>query len=242
MSSSILSLGTAVPPYKAKQADLAEFMTNYMGLDRNHSRRLQVLYNLSGIETRYSVIPDFTSPDSEFRFFPNHSSKQPPSTQQRMALYQEHAVQLGTEAAKDCLANFNGSPPEITHLIAVSCTGMYAPGLDIDLVKSLELPTDIERTAINFMGCYAAFNALKAADKIVQTSPESNVLIVAVELCTIHFQPSTEEDAMVSNALFADGAGAAIVGRADNGQASLSMDAFYSDLFLDGQEDMGWYI
>ncbi len=241
MSPSILSIGTAVPRHKAQQSELAQFMAKYLDLDRNLSRKLQVLYNLSGIETRYSVLPDFTTPSPRFQLFPDNAHAPEPTTENRMSVYQQHAVELGKNAALDCFGRYGRRPSNITHLIAVSCTGMYAPGLDIDLVQTLDLPTDIERTAINFMGCYAAFNALKAADKIVRSEPTSTVLIVAVELCSIHLQKCSSEDAMVSNALFGDGAAAVLVGN-DPSVPSLKMDAFYSDLYLDGREDMGWYI
>ena len=242
MTSSILSIGTAVPAYQAQQSDLAQFMTKYLGLDRTDARRLQVLYNLSGIDTRYSVIPDFTSEPSDFEFFPCDSSKAQPSTRDRMNLYQKHACELGVQAVVDCCGADPKVMRQVTHVIAVSCTGMYAPGLDIDLVQALGLRTNVERTAINFMGCYAAFNALKAADKIVRTEADSLVLIVSVELCSIHFQRNMEEDALVSNALFGDGAAAVLVGKGQKDAPSFSLDAFHSDLFFAGQEDMGWYI
>src|SRR5690606_41245053 len=76
----------------------------------------------------------------------------------------------------------------ITHLIVVSCTGMYAPGLDIELVQTMGMRGNVERTCINFMGCYAAFNALKVAATITQANPDARVLIVCVELCSLHFQ------------------------------------------------------
>ena len=182
MSSSILSIGTAVPAHRAKQSDLALFMTKYLGLDRTSARRLQVLYNLSGIKERYSVIPDFTSASEDFHFFPLDESQPQPSTRERMELYQYYAAELGKMAVEDCYQRNGTASQAVTHLIAVSCTGMYAPGLDIDLVQNLGLDTDVERTAITFMGCYAAFNALTAADKSVRTEPDSLVLIVAVEL------------------------------------------------------------
>ena len=103
------------------------------------------------------------------------------------------------------------SPDMITHLITVSCTGMYAPGLDIDLVKRLKLPTSVQRTGINFMGCYAAFNAFKVADAFCRMDRKSKVLIVCIELCSLHFQREPTEDNLIANALFSDGAAAVLV-------------------------------
>ena len=100
---------------------------------------------------------------------------------------------------------------EITHVIAVSCTGFFAPGLDIELVKRLGLPPTTQRTVVGFMGCYAAFNALRVAHSFCQSRPDARVLIVCAELCTLHFQVSDSLESVVVNSLFSDGAAAAVV-------------------------------
>lgn len=218
-------------------------MSRHLGLDRKKSRELHVLFATSGIKNRYSVIPDYTSDTKDFTFFNKSDDLEPfPGTARRMALYQKEALGLAVSAIHDCLANTSIGPSEITHLITVSCTGMYAPGLDIDLVEQLELRTDTERTAINFMGCYAAFNALKLAHHIAAGDPENKVLIVAVELCSLHFQKSTDPDTLVSNALFSDGAAAALVSSNIPENCSLEMHGFHSDLALYGKEEMTWFI
>jgi predicted naringenin-chalcone synthase len=100
---------------------------------------------------------------------------------------------------------------EITHVIAVSCTGFFAPGLDVQIVKRLGLPSTTQRTLIGFMGCYAAFNALRVAHSFCQSHPNARVLLVCVELCTLHFQIEDTLESVVVNALFADGAAAAVL-------------------------------
>lgn len=242
MPASILSIGTAVPPHETKQSDLVKFMNNYLTKERSTSRKIQVLFNLSGIKKRFSVVPDFNQTHESFTFFPKSKDLEPfPSTQRRMEMYQDHALDLAEEAVKDCLKDGNNKASAITHLITVSCTGMYAPGLDIELVERLGLSTQTERTAINFMGCYAAFNALKVARGILDTNPESKVLLVAVELCSLHFQKSTSDDALVSNTLFGDGAASLLLGK-QNGGIGLSLESFHSDLALQGKREMGWFI
>jgi predicted naringenin-chalcone synthase len=118
---------------------------------------------------------------------------------------------------------------------------MYAPGLDIELVEKLRLPTHAQRTSINFMGCYAAFNALKVADHVVKADPNAHVLVVCVELCSIHLQQSTEDESLLSNAIFGDGAAAMLVSSKPTFR-SLELQHFYSDLSLHAKEEMGWYI
>jgi predicted naringenin-chalcone synthase len=100
---------------------------------------------------------------------------------------------------------------EITHVVAVSCTGFFAPGLDIELVKRLGLPASTERTFVGFMGCYAAFNALRVAHSFCQSQPDARVLVVCTELCTLHFQIDDTLESVIVNSLFSDGAAATVL-------------------------------
>jgi predicted naringenin-chalcone synthase len=118
---------------------------------------------------------------------------------------------------------------------------MYAPGLDIDLIKSLDLDTTVHRTSINYMGCYAAINALKNAHYICQADSSANVLIVCLELCSLHFQQSQQTEELLATALFGDGAAAALV-TAQNSSLSLEIESFYSDIIPDSEEEMAWTI
>jgi predicted naringenin-chalcone synthase len=119
---------------------------------------------------------------------------------------------------------------------------MYAPGLDIDLVKKLQLPTNVLRTGINFMGCYAAFNAFKVADAFCQADKNAKVLIVCTELCSLHFQKTPTQDNLISNALFGDGAGAVLVEGTTTASLRLKPENFCSDLAIEGEDDMAWAI
>ena len=244
MSSYISAIGTAVPDHQIAQSDIARFMANTLQLKANDRRRLLALYRASGIAYRHSVLADYGRTDN-FTFFPNTPDLEPfPAIQQRMQLYQQEAIRLSYAAATNCLDKLPTiRRSDITHLIYVSCTGMYAPGVDIELIHQLGLNTHTQRTAVNFMGCYAAFNALKVADSIVKAYSEAKVLLVCTELCSIHFQKGTDEDTLLANALFADGSAAALVsGESNLSSAQLQLDRFYCDLAPDGQKDMAWQI
>jgi prepilin-type processing-associated H-X9-DG protein len=119
---------------------------------------------------------------------------------------------------------------------------MYAPGLDIDLVKQLRLQTTVQRTAINFMGCYAAFNALKVADAFCKSDPDARVLIVCTELCSLHFQREATEDNLLANALFADGSAAVLVESTSKSTLKLKFESFHNDLSREGDQDMAWTV
>ena len=243
MNGTINAIGTAVPPHKAEQSDIIDFMTRHVGQDRRIARKIRALISLSGIESRYSVIPDFGAKESLYEFFPQNQSLEPfPTTSQRMITYQHHASKLALRAVENCLETAAIDRKCVTHLITVSCTGMYAPGLDIELVDKAGLATSTERTAINFMGCYAAFNALKVANSIIEANNKAKVLVVAVELCSLHFQKETNDDALLSNALFGDGAAAVLIGKDREDKPSLSFKNFHNDLALHGKGEMGWFI
>jgi predicted naringenin-chalcone synthase len=237
----ITATGIAVPSFRFKQSEIASFMEKTMGSDPNTIRKIKAVFRSSGIHFRHSVIADYGSV-TNFSFYPNDESGSYPSTQRRMELFREHALPLSVAAVKDLQNKADRRLNDITHLIVVSCTGMYAPGLDIDLVKALKLSPSTHRTSIQFMGCYAAFNALKVADAFCKASPDSRVLIVCTELCSIHFQQIPTDDNILANALFADGSGAMIVESVPSSTVSLEIKAFHNALALNGETDMAWHI
>lgn len=255
----ITSLGTAVPDHRIDQNRIADFMAKAMNLNADDERRLRALYRSTRIKQRYSVLPDYGVANGEFTFYPNTPDLEPfPTVQQRMVAYRQYAVPLAEKALRNCLADSNVNFAEITHLITVSCTGMYAPGPDIELIERLGLRSSVHRIAVNFMGCYGAFNGLKTATALVKADPEAKVLMVCVELCTLHFQKKDEEDHLLANALFADGAAAVLVegspadGRSHTlrrgrpsvteGKSALEIVDFACEVLPEGKDDMAWHI
>ncbi|MEO9482547.1 MAG: type III polyketide synthase [Ekhidna sp.] len=239
MPAFINHIGTAVPPNLTDQSQIADFMVSHLQLDEKEEKKLRVLYRASGIKQRYSVLRDFNENLNGQSFFKEDAIF--PSAKPRMLIYQHHAISLAKEACDKALSVASFDKEEISHLIAVSCTGMYAPGLDIELVDKLGLPTSTQRTAINFMGCYAAFNAMKVAQNTIEADASAKVLIVCVELCSIHLQQKTDDENLLANAIFGDGAAAMIVSSQPS-QNALEMKNFYNDLALSGRDEMGWYI
>jgi len=247
MSTCISAIGTANPEFRAGQTSILEFMVAAFGLEKNNAARLKQIYDHSGIENRYSVIPDFDGhKDKSSNFFSDDPKLEFPGTAERMKLYQDNALDLAVNASRNCFKQIAESiTASITHLITVSCTGMYAPGLDIELVDKLGLRRDTERICINFMGCYGAMNALKTADYICRAEPDAKVLIVCVELCTIHFQKDNTLDNWVANSLFSDGAAAALIENSSSRklpEAYFELGTFHSEFIPEARDEMGWYI
>ncbi len=234
----LIAIGTAVPAHKHRQDDILGFMQRVYAVGEAEKRKLKFLYRQGGIDTRYSVIPDYSLPAQEWQFFSPSENLEPfPSLEKRMQYFHKHAAALSMQAVDDCLKDF--PLQKITHLISVSCTGMSAPGLDLELMELLQLPGTIHRTSVNFMGCYAAIHALKLADAFCKADPNANVLIVCTELCTLHFQKEHTIDNMTSSMLFSDGAAAVLI-TGNDGQDGLTIDHFYSTVAVKGKKDMAW--
>ena len=155
-----------------------------------------------------------------------------------MKIYNEFAAPLSVETIEKCIEG-KIQKEEITHLITVSCTGMSAPGLDLQVMEIMELPKTIVRTSVNFMGCYAAIHAMKIADAFCNSSPNANVIIVCTEFCTLHFQKEFSVDNLTSSLLFADGC-AAMLMQGNNAGKGLRIENFYSDVIFKGKKDMSW--
>lgn len=236
--SKLVSIGTAVPDHKHKQDTILEFMQTVYALNETDKRKLRFLYKQGGIDTRYSVIPDYSLPAAQWQFYSPSENLEPfPRLELRMKWFQQHAAPLSMKAIKNCLEQYKDR--KITHLITVSCTGMSAPGLDLELLELLELPATTFRTSVNFMGCYAAIHALKIADAFCKADKEANVLVVCTELCTLHFQKEYSVDNITSSMLFADGAAAVLVS-GDENCPGLHIDSFYSVVAQKGKQDMAW--
>lgn len=244
METAITAIGTAVPRYQRHQAELVNFLATKLALTPTERRLTQAIYRASGINSRYSVLSDgMPEQDAATCLFPETAAAALPSTAQRMQIYQQQALPLAQQACQQCLSQRPElSTADITHLITVSCTGMYAPGIDIELVQALHLPATTKRTCINFMGCYGAFNALKVADSFCRADPQAKVLVVCIELCSLHYQHRMHKDNVVANALFADGAGAVLIEANSKVPRQLSFDTFHCDLVPNSDTAMAWHI
>ena len=156
-----------------------------------------------------------------------------PSTADRMRLFERAAPPLLFEAL-DRLALTKAERDSIGHVIVTCCTGMVAPGLDFLVLDHLGLERGTERTNIGFMGCYAAINGLKLARHIVRSEPKKRVLLVNLELCTLHFQETQNLAEVLSFLVFADGCATALIGAEPVG---LAMDRFEA-MELPGTRDL----
>lgn len=225
-TAAILSLATGLPNHRHQQMALLEQCTPYI-----NSHRAKAVYAAAEIETRYSVL---ASTD----FFAGR-----PGTQARNQLYLAAARPLAADTIRRALAAANLTAADIDHFIVVSCTGFDTPGLEVRLAGDLGMRSDLRRSALIGMGCQAGLTGLDRALLELAARPDSRVLVLAVELCTLHFQPGSKLDDLVAGALFGDGLAAAVVGAAP-AQADRLPRLLETMSFNDyeGQELMGFHL
>lgn len=204
----ILDISTAVPDNKINNEHVRRFYTNFLEKTKSGpiKDKISLIIENSKINTRYSCIPDFSGTGNEMFSENNYN----PSVKERMDLYKEKIAPLSIKAIDKLFIQTQTSSKDITHLITVSCTGLMAPGLEFYLSRHYNL-LNAEKHSINFMGCYAALKAINYANHIANSVTDSCVLIICTELCSLHFNASTEMEDIIANLIFADGAAAMLL-------------------------------
>jgi predicted naringenin-chalcone synthase len=240
----IAKIATAVPDYGYNQNALMQFYSNSTE-DEVAKRKIKILASKSGISTRYSVLKDYGSDLENFTFFPQNKALLPtPTLSERMVIFKKEALKLSLKAINN-LPNFEVEKESITHIITVTCTGLFAPGLDIELIHALQLSPTTHRSSVNFLGCNAAIIALKQADDICNSHTNAKVLVVCTELCTLHFQTNYSDDYLLSNLLFADGSAAVLVSSKpseDPLSIKSKITGFSSFCIPDSHNEMAWQL
>lgn len=213
-NASIQSLATVVPERCYPQEEILSILRPFL----SGNPRTETIFAHAGVGSRYLVV------DGTYY-------RQERKTQERNERYMEAAITLGEQAIAKCLAGAGLEAKEIDDLIVVSCTGVDTPGLDLHLAGRLGMSPWLQRTCVLGMGCYGAFPGLLRAREAAQARSGRSALVLAVEICSLHFQPGDMSlENVVSSALFADGAAAALVtSRADAPGPRLVDSATYCD-------------
>ncbi|GAB3192916.1 type III polyketide synthase [Nesterenkonia suensis] len=236
------------------QSQLRTFFAAQPSADRLTRRLVGGAFDAAGIETRHTVLEALDGA-ADGVFVTASGTLLTPTTGLRNDLYRQAAPPLAADAARDALRRGDVAAERVTHVITVSCTGFFAPGLDYHLIRDLDLPDDVERTHLGFMGCAAALPALRLASQITDGRPDAVVLVVCVELCSLHVRETSDPEQVVAASVFADGAAAALVTSADSPDTSpgasgdapgrpggLVLDRFATALTREGESDMAWTI
>jgi predicted naringenin-chalcone synthase len=229
-------IGTAVPPYEVHAASIA-FCRGLFQSERERSV-FERMVAQADITRRYSVLAAHEAPElgvyDDTGFYRSEAF---PSTGARMQLYEQAARELAREAV--AAVDLGRDRERVTHLIVASCTGFTAPGQEFQIIRDAGLPETVERTIVGFMGCFAAVNALKLARHIVRSEPHALVLVVNVELCSLHLQEQLSIPKLMSFLLFADGASAALV---SSEQEGVALGAFRATVIPETENLITWHI
>lgn len=230
-------IGTALPPFDVHDAFM-RFVGDLIEDDRQ-ARLFRRMVGRAGIAHRWSYVEPAENPnrflaDKQGFYTPGNF----PTTGTRMARYEALAPAFAAQAI-DALDLSAADRAGITHLVVASCTGFVAPGLDQLIVARAGLDPSVERTVVGFMGCYAAVNALRLAHHFVRSEPMARVLVVNLELCTLHFQQTTDLERILSMLIFGDGCAAALVTAESHG---LALKDFRAATIDDSAEAITWRI
>lgn len=266
----MLGLGTARPEFTMTQDEATALAQEVICRTEAERRLVQTLYRKAGVKERRTALPHqlayewgcvpvaeadlaatlecaAAAADQATAVVVDTRRGSGPSTRERMQMYDECAPGLALAAASAALQNAGVAAEAITHLVTVSCTGFVAPGIDLALVDMLGLPPTVGRVQIGFMGCHGAVNGLRAAQALAQADPRHRILLVAVELCSLHFCLDWDPARAVGNAVFADGAAALVLAHGtaapENGsEAPLRVAAVGSCFIPDSADAMSWKI
>jgi predicted naringenin-chalcone synthase len=245
MSVYIHHIETLLPETSYPQEKVAATLKRCVaGGDRRTEKIIHYLYTNSGIEKRHSVVKDFEEGSAGGPFYdPVTDTVLSPSTETRNDIYTQAAREMLPCLAERAFAHCPGiAPTDLTHLITVSCTGFFQPGPDFAILKALGLTAGVERYHLGFMGCYAAFPALRMARDFCIANPEAVVLVVCLELCSLHLQWTNGMDDLLAGSVFADGAAAVIVSGREPERGGLRLDGFASAIAPAADSDMAWTI
>lgn len=239
----MLGIGTAVPAFRLDQRDVASRLAMILEGRPERARWVNRIFTHCGVETRYTCEPNLLEAGDRCRYVSASDVARFPTTAERMTLYREASVPLAVEAAFKALADAGTRAREITHLLVASCTGMFLPGLDAELAWRLDLAVDVERRPLTFLGCAAGLTALRESIRIVRGNPDAKVLVVTVELCSIHIQPTLSKEDLFTASLFGDGASACVVAMPGAGrEGAFALRDACSAMFPESKSMMEWTI
>jgi predicted naringenin-chalcone synthase len=239
----ILGIGTALPEHRLDQEDAARRLADALRDNPAAARWARRIFRQCGVDTRYTCEPNLLAPPDRCRYWPGGTGTGAPTTAERMAVYRRKAVPLAREAASSALADASTDASAVTHLITVSCTGQFLPGIDAALVGELGLSPRVQRIPLTFLGCAAGLRAIGLAEQLLAGNPAACVLVVCVELCTLHLQPSDRREDLFAASFFGDGASACVIGAAGGPRAGgFQLGRHQSVLLAGTAEEMVWTV
>jgi alkylresorcinol/alkylpyrone synthase len=229
----ILAAGTADAPYRLPQEDVKKFVYSLFANSGAVIERMISVFDNSSVDTRHFSAPvDWFSREHSFA--------------EKNKLYVETALMLSELAINKCLSNAGASISDINHLIFVSSTGLSTPSIDAILFNKLKFDRHVKRTPIWGLGCAGGAAGLSRALEFTKAYPKTNVILMAVELCSLTFiKNDFSKSNIVATSLFSDGAACVLVSGSESKFASggkIKLADSLSTIYNDSLDVMGWNV
>jgi alkylresorcinol/alkylpyrone synthase len=227
-TAALVSLATSVPPHTFLQKDVLEAAWDIFGSRFPDYDRFASIFANTGIVKRHGVKP--------FEWY-----LEPRGWPERTAAFLEGAEALYVEVAGKALANAGLAASDIDTVVTVCSTGIATPSLDARVARRMGFRSDVSRVPVFGLGCAGGASGLSIASRLAQARPGSNVLLVAVELCSLALRHDELTKAnIVAVSLFGDGAAAIILRAGDGGATRIEHTGEH--LWPDTLDIMGWSV
>jgi alkylresorcinol/alkylpyrone synthase len=226
---SILSLETAVPPHVVRQADVLTYARLMFSKRYSDFERMASVFEASGIAKRHIIMPvDWYLEQRGWS--------------ERTAAYLEGASRLFVDSARKALDAAHCRAVDIDTIVTVSSTGIATPSLEARVAQTMGFRCDVERVPVFGLGCAGGVSGLSIATRLAQSRPGTNVLFVAVEICSaaVRLDQMTKAN-IVATALFGDGAAACVL-RASADPGIAEVQAAGQHLWPNTLDIMGWEV
>lgn len=223
----------------APNSTILEMMIDGLELDSKHEQMFRKITEGAQIDRRYSVLNSIDD-----IYWGKHGLHNDAGIEVRNAVYKQQAPALSIQSCKEAIKDWKGSLSEITHVVAVSCTGIIVPGIEFHVMRGLGLNESCERLSVLYMGCFGFISGLKTAKALASESSNNRVLMVCTELCSLHMQLDDRIDNLVGSAIFGDGSGACIIGckLRSNERALYEVHKTASVVIPDTLDHMDWIL
>jgi len=224
----LLGLGTAVPSHHLDQQDIASIVRDLFAERYPDFERLAPVFKTAGIAKRHMIQPP-------------EWYMQPRDWTERTEAYLRGAEALFIDAAEKALDNAGLKASEIDSIVTVSSTGIATPSLEARVAGVMGFRPNVSRIPVFGLGCAGGAAGLSLAARLAEARPGTNVLMVAIEICSMAFRLDELTKAnIVATALFADGAASAVLRAGDEGV--LLIEAADEHTWPNTLNIMGWNV
>ncbi len=223
----LAAIGVANPETKVDQ-QLADVLLTRYYQDSLRPRSLEIMHKVlshPSIRSRYVAV-------DRQQDLPMLKDEDPDKRAER---FTDWSVQLGAEAIEKALSEAQVSKSAIAGLVANTCTGYVCPGITTYLIEHMGLSSQTLAYDLVGSGCGGAVPNLQIGRSLLEQIDEGVVVSVSIEICTATFQMDNDISLIVSNAIFADGAAAAIL---TNDTAGPELVATVSKFLPEYREDI----